>query len=278
MGDAVTEHANARHRGGLPRHRALRGNDVVGGAWNDAAVRARGRAVDRGRAFCARDERARASRRLLPAGGVRADLPETCEADVRRVSDSRDRSRHVQAGAHRRGADSDVPEARSAAVRVAAAAVRVRTRQAADRHPGGIGRAAGPDRSRCDAATDRRELERRRSRVPPAAPAVPAVLELPSFLNTVHEGRGLYSAVHPNNPSRAARRSKMVVRSVAPLSVGKIAGVLYALIGLIVGAFFALAALAGAFAGAEHAGIIGSIMGLGAIVVFPLLYGCMGFL
>ena len=69
----------------------------------------------------------------------------------------------------------------------------------------------------------------------------------------------------------------MVVRSVAPLSVAKIAGVLYALIGLIVGAFFALAALAGVFAGADDAGIIGSIMGLGAIVVFPLLYGCMGF-
>ena len=69
----------------------------------------------------------------------------------------------------------------------------------------------------------------------------------------------------------------MVVRSVAPFSVAKIAGVLYALIGLIMGAFFALAALAGAFAGAEDFGIMGSIMGVGAIVVLPLFYGCMGF-
>ena len=69
----------------------------------------------------------------------------------------------------------------------------------------------------------------------------------------------------------------MVVRSVAPMSVAKIAGVLYALIGLIMGTFFALAALAGAFAGAEGAGFMGSIMGVGAIVVLPLLYGCMGF-
>ena len=69
----------------------------------------------------------------------------------------------------------------------------------------------------------------------------------------------------------------MVVRSVAPFSVAKIAGVLYALIGLLIGAFVALAALAGAFAGADDAGIIGSIMGVGAIVVLPLLYGCLGF-
>jgi hypothetical protein len=69
----------------------------------------------------------------------------------------------------------------------------------------------------------------------------------------------------------------MVVRSVAPLSVAKIAGVLYMLMGFIVGAFFALAALAGAFAGSDDAGFIGSIMGVGAIVAFPLLYGCFGF-
>ena len=69
----------------------------------------------------------------------------------------------------------------------------------------------------------------------------------------------------------------MIVRSIAPFSVAKVAGVLYALLGVIVGAFFALAALAGAFAGADNSGIIGSIMGVGAIVVFPLLYGCMGF-
>ena len=69
----------------------------------------------------------------------------------------------------------------------------------------------------------------------------------------------------------------MVVRSIAPLSVAKVAGVLYALIGLLVGAFIALAALAGAFAGAEGSGIIGSILGVGAIVALPVFYGCIGF-
>ena len=69
----------------------------------------------------------------------------------------------------------------------------------------------------------------------------------------------------------------MIVRSVAPFSVAKVAGLLYALMGLIGGTIIAIAALAGAFAGAEGAGIMGSIMGVGAIVVLPLFYGCMGF-
>ena len=69
----------------------------------------------------------------------------------------------------------------------------------------------------------------------------------------------------------------MIVRSIAPFSVAKVAGVVYALIGLIIGAVVALAAFAGAFAGAHDAGIVGSIMGVGAIVVLPLFYGCMGF-
>ena len=69
----------------------------------------------------------------------------------------------------------------------------------------------------------------------------------------------------------------MIVRSVAPLSVAKVAGVLYMVIGVMVGAIVALAALAGAFAGGEDTGLIGSLMGVGAIVIFPLIYGCMGF-
>ena len=69
----------------------------------------------------------------------------------------------------------------------------------------------------------------------------------------------------------------MIVRSVAPFSVAKVAGLLYALMGFIGGTILAIAALAGAFAGAEGGGIMGSIMGVGAIVVLPLFYGCMGF-
>ena len=70
----------------------------------------------------------------------------------------------------------------------------------------------------------------------------------------------------------------MVIRSVGPLSVAKVAGLLYAVMGLIFGAIIALAATAGAFAnGGGEAGFLGAFFGIGAVVFLPLLYGCMGF-
>ena len=71
----------------------------------------------------------------------------------------------------------------------------------------------------------------------------------------------------------------MVVKRVGPLSVAKISAVMYAVIGIIVGALFSLAGVAGALAGADSgagAGIAGMI-GVGAIVVFPIFYACIGF-
>jgi hypothetical protein len=71
----------------------------------------------------------------------------------------------------------------------------------------------------------------------------------------------------------------MVVKRVGPLSVAKISAVMYAVIGIIVGALFSLAGVAGALAGGDSgagAGIAGMI-GVGAIVVFPIIYACIGF-
>jgi hypothetical protein len=71
----------------------------------------------------------------------------------------------------------------------------------------------------------------------------------------------------------------MVIRRVAPLSVAKIAGLLYALMGLVFGAVFSLIAVAGGFgAGDTNAPLIGALMGAGAIVIAPIFYGCMGFI
>ena len=75
------------------------------GARHDQAVRARRRAVGRGGAIRRNDERAQASRRVFPPRGVRADVPETREEDVRRLPDPRARSHDVQAGADRRRVD-----------------------------------------------------------------------------------------------------------------------------------------------------------------------------
>lgn len=75
----------------------------------------------------------------------------------------------------------------------------------------------------------------------------------------------------------------MVIRRVAPFSCAKIAAVLYAVAGLILGGIFSLVALAGGFATSAFAadpsrrGV--PFLGIGAlsIVLFPILYGVLGF-
>jgi hypothetical protein len=45
------------------------------------------------------------------------------------------------------------------------------------------------------------------------------------------------------------------------------------------GVFFSLAGIARTLtSGSDQAGMFGAMLGVGAIVVFPILYGCMGFL
>jgi hypothetical protein len=70
----------------------------------------------------------------------------------------------------------------------------------------------------------------------------------------------------------------MTIKRVGPLSCAKIAAALYAVLGLVAGVFFSLAAIAGAFAAnQEAAGAMGVVFGVGAIVVLPIVYGCIGF-
>lgn len=73
----------------------------------------------------------------------------------------------------------------------------------------------------------------------------------------------------------------MVIRRVDVLSLGKVLGTLYALMGLIFGALFSLFAVLGAAIGSaagEEEAIFGLVFGAGAVVVLPLFYGLMGFL
>ena len=76
----------------------------------------------------------------------------------------------------------------------------------------------------------------------------------------------------------------MVVRHVGPLSVGKICFALYALIGLLAGLFFASLGLWLSSAAASNPdnnyvyAILGRFMGLSAIVLFPVVYGVIGFI
>jgi uncharacterized protein YbbC (DUF1343 family) len=77
--------------------------------------------------------------RVLSTRRFRADVPETRPSAVRWLPDSRHGPNDVPPGADRRRADSDVQKPEPAELRMAAAAVRVRARQDADRHSGRIG-------------------------------------------------------------------------------------------------------------------------------------------
>ncbi|MGH9937107.1 MAG: hypothetical protein ACREAM_12720 [Blastocatellia bacterium] len=69
-----------------------------------------------------------------------------------------------------------------------------------------------------------------------------------------------------------------VVKRVRVLSVGKVLGVLYALLGLLLGGILSLLSLAGAVASGLDEGIAGVLFGVGAVVIVPLFYGGVGFI
>ena len=71
----------------------------------------------------------------------------------------------------------------------------------------------------------------------------------------------------------------MMIKRIGPLSCGKIAGTLYAILGIVMGGIFTLVGAAGAFAAdaGETPFPFPMIFGAAAIVVFPVLYGCLGF-
>jgi hypothetical protein len=77
----------------------------------------------------------------------------------------------------------------------------------------------------------------------------------------------------------------MVIRRVGVWSASRLYGGIMASLGVIVGIFFALAATLGGLAGAAAnsesgsglaAGGLGALFGVGAIILAPLFYGCIG--
>jgi hypothetical protein len=75
----------------------------------------------------------------------------------------------------------------------------------------------------------------------------------------------------------------MTITRVGPQSCAKIAGIIYGALGLVFGALISAFALLGAaFSSTQSTSavspLIGVVMGVGAIVICPVLYGAMGFL
>ena len=78
----------------------------------------------------------------------------------------------------------------------------------------------------------------------------------------------------------------MVIKRIDPMSCAKVSGLLYALIGLLIGACFSLMMMAFGSAlshqdlggGNPMAGrLFGALFGVGAIVMLPIFYGVLGF-
>jgi len=72
-----------------------------------------------------------------------------------------------------------------------------------------------------------------------------------------------------------------VIREVGVVSVGKMMGVTYACMGLIIGAILALVSVLGGFAGLANdggaaAGFAAMFVGAGAVFVLPIFYGVLG--
>ena len=68
------------------------------------------------------------------------------------------------------------------------------------------------------------------------------------------------------------------IKRIGVLSCGKLFGALYALMGLVFGVLMALVSFAGAAFNSSGLGVFGIFFGVGAIIMFPVFYGVLGFI
>jgi hypothetical protein len=68
------------------------------------------------------------------------------------------------------------------------------------------------------------------------------------------------------------------IKKIGVLSLGKIFGILYAIMGLIGGAFISLVVVSGLLPTSSFSGLIGALVGVGSIVILPIFYGIAGFI
>ena len=74
----------------------------------------------------------------------------------------------------------------------------------------------------------------------------------------------------------------MILKRIGVLSLAKICAIVYAVLGLIIGFFVSAIALMGTMIGSAFnesaVPFIGLFFGIGSIIIFPILYGVLGFL
>ena len=70
----------------------------------------------------------------------------------------------------------------------------------------------------------------------------------------------------------------MVIKRISAVSCAKIMGLLYAVIGFLIGSIAALVFLAGGLSGWSKAANPFTIFGVAAVILFPIFYGIIGFI
>ena len=70
----------------------------------------------------------------------------------------------------------------------------------------------------------------------------------------------------------------MVLKRIEPLSLAKVAGILYACIGIIAGLCMWMFSGLMSGLGGEEADMFATMFGVGSIIIFPILYGILGFI
>jgi hypothetical protein len=71
---------------------------------------------------------------------------------------------------------------------------------------------------------------------------------------------------------------KRILRKIGVFSLGKIYGVISAVMGLIIGALITIMSLAIGSGMGNNAGAAGFLFGVGSIIVLPIFYGIFGFI
>jgi len=75
---------------------------------------------------------------------------------------------------------------------------------------------------------------------------------------------------------------RMCLRRIGAMSLAKMLGALYALLGLIIGALISLVSIVGSAlfrsASGDSSALFGVLFGAGAIIILPIVYGCIGFI
>ena len=81
-----------------------------------------------------------------------------------------------------------------------------------------------------------------------------------------------YSTPTETQPAPVGAR-RLRINKISPLTAGKITGALYAMLGVLIGAFMALFSLIGSLASGDMTGLA---FGIGTLVFAPVFYGAIG--